>query len=174
MEKRFSVKELKQMKEELNSYAYSLIEDTQLAMDMYKTPQMAFTATIIEKIEDLLDCKEITIEHCILLNKVGNVTGEIHAYAESTNEEVLYLFYTDYNHHHDVQIKNNTESQTNLNRPQGFYNAAIRGVYFDLDESSAEYRAGKFIYDNHSKHKSINLVILSNYIINNLLLLYLF
>lgn len=156
------------MKEELNSYAYSLIEDTQLAMDMYKTPQMAFTATIIEKIEDLLDCKEITVEHCILLNKVGNVTGEIHAYAESTNEEVLYLFYTDYNHHHDVQIKNNTESQTNLNRPQGFYNAAIRGVYFDLDEYSAEYRAGKFIYDNHSKHKSINLVILSNYIINNL------
>ena len=156
------------MTEELNSFAASLIEDTQLEMDVYQTPEMAFTATVLNSIEDLLDCKEITIEHCRMTNKVGNITGEIHAYAESTNEEVLYLFYTDYNPHHDVQIKNNTDSQTSLNRPQGFYNASIRGAHFDLDESSAEYRAGEFIYNNLSKFKSVNLVILSNYIINNL------
>lgn len=156
------------MTEELNSFAASLIEDTQMEMDVYQTPEMAFTATVLDKIEDLLDCKEITKEHCRLSNKAGNITGEIHAYAESTNEEVLYLFYTDYNPHHDVQIKNNTDSQTSLNRPQGFYNAAIRGVHFDLDESSAEYRAGEFIYNNLTKFKSVNLVILSNYIINNL------
>lgn len=156
------------MTEELNSFAASLIEDTQLEMDVYQTPEMAFTATVLNSIEDLLDCKEITIEHCRLTNKAGNITGELHAYAESTNEEVLYLFYTDYNPRHDVQFKNSTDCQASLNRPQGFYNAAIRGVHFDLDESTAEYRAGEFIYSNLAKYKSINIVILSNYIIKNL------
>ena len=156
------------MTEELINFAASLVEDTQMAMDLHSTPVMAFTEAILEKIEDLLDCKDIVKEHCRLLNKAGNVTGEIHAYAESTNEEVLYLFYTDYNPRYDVQMKSNTDSQTSLNRPQGFYNSAIRGAHFDLDSASAEYRAGEFIYENHRKYSSINLVVLSNYIINNL------
>ena len=50
------------------------------------------------------------------------ISGEIHAYGESTNGEVLYLFYTDYNPRVDVQVKSNSECQTSLNRPQGFYN----------------------------------------------------
>lgn len=156
------------MTEELNSYVASLIEDTQMVMDEFQTPEMAFTKTILEKIEDLLDCNDITIEHCKLQNRIGNITGEIHAYGESTNGEVLYLFYTDYNPLFNVQIKNNTDSQSSLNRPQGFYNAAIRGAHYDLDESSSEYSACKFIYENHQQFKTINLVLLSNFIINNL------
>lgn len=156
------------MNEQLNSYVYSLIEDTMMVMDEYQTPVMAFTATVLDKIEDLLDCKDITKEHCRLTKKNGDIIGEIHAYAESTNGEVLYLFYTDYNHNHEVTIKSNTDSQTSFNRLQGFYNSAIRGVHFDCDENSAEFRAGKFIYDNNNNFTSINLVILSNYVINNL------
>ena len=93
------------MTEQLNNYVYSLIEDTMMVMDEYQTPVMAFTATVLDKIEDLLDCKDIIKEHCRLTKKNGDIIGEIHAYAESTNGEVLYLFYTDYNHNHENFLK---------------------------------------------------------------------
>lgn len=158
------------MNEELNSYVASLIEDTQMMMDEYQTPEMAFTATVLEKIEELLDCAEIIREHCKITKVNGDTTGELHAYSQSTNGEVLYLFYTDYNPQHDVTVKSNSECQTSLNRIQGFYNAAIRGYHIDMDSSSAEYKACKFIYDNVQRFQSVNLVILSNYVINNLTL----
>ena len=41
------------------------------------------------------------------------------------------------------------------------------GIHHDVDSSSAEYRAGKFISDNINNYTSVNLVVLSNYIINN-------
>ena len=156
------------MNEQLNSYAATLIEDSHMMMDEYQTPVMAFTATVIEKIEDLLDCKEITIEHCKLTKSNGDILGEIHAYGESTNGEVLYLFYTDFNNSIEVATKSNTEGQVSFNRSQGFYNQAIRAAHLDLDADSAEYRAAFFIYDNVKNYQSVNLVILSNYIINNL------
>ena len=156
------------MNEELTSFAASLIEDTQMMMDEYPTPVMAFTAAVLDKIEELPECKEIIKEHCKLQKSNGDIKGEIHAYSESVNGEVLYLFYTDYNPSHEVRIKSNSECQTSLNRPQGFYNAAIRGSYIDLDSSSSEYRATKFIYENIQNYKTVNLVVLSNYIINNL------
>lgn len=158
------------MNEELNGFVDSLIEDTQILMDEFPTPEMAFTATVLDRIEELLDCKDIVKEHCRTTKSNGDVTGEIHAYALSTNEEVLYLFYTDYNASHEVTVKSNTESQRSLNRAQGFYNKAIRASHLDRDSSSAEYRALKFIYDNKHKFQSINLIVLSNYVINNLVL----
>lgn len=158
------------MQEELRNFVDILIEDTMMLMDEFPTPEMAFTATVLDKIEELLDCKDIVKEYCRITRINGDVTGEIHAYAVSTNEEVLYLFYTDYNPSHDVAVKSNSESQTSLNRPQGFYNAAIRGAYMDMDSSSAEYAAAKFIYDNVQKFQSVNIVVLSNYVINNLVL----
>ena len=156
------------MNEELNSYVATLIDETQMVMDEFQTPVMAFTSTVLNKIEDLLDCKDITVEHCKIMDKAGKISGEIHAYGESTNGEVLYLFYTDYNPRVDVQVKNNSESQSSLNRPQGFYNKAIRGHHFDLDSSSSEYRACKYIYDNVQQFQTVNIVVLSNYVINNL------
>lgn len=77
------------------------------------------------------------------------------------------MFYTDYNPRVDVQVKSNSENQTSLNRPQGFYNKAIRGHHLDLDSSSSEYRACKYIYENVKRFQSVNLVVLSNYVINN-------
>lgn len=135
------------MNEELNGFVDSLIEDTQILMDEFPTPEMAFTATVLDRIEELLDCKDIVKEHCRTTKSNGDVTGEIHAYALSTNEEVLYLFYTDYNASHEVTVKSNTESQRSLNRAQGFYNKAIRASHLDRDSSSAEYRALKFILE---------------------------
>lgn len=158
------------MEEEMSGFVATLVEDSQLLMDEYSTPVMAFTASILEKIEDLFDCKEITKEHCVLTKSNGNITGEIHAYAESTNGEVLYLFYADYNPSHEIKTKSNTECQTALSRLQGFYNASIRCAYDSLDTLSHEYTASKFIYDNVHNYQSVNLVILSNYIINNLAL----
>lgn len=155
------------MNEELNSFVTSLFEETMLAMDEYQTPEMAFTATVLDKIEELLDCKDIVKEHCKIIMSNGNVSGEIHAYGQSTNEEVLYLFYTNYNSSNEIVVTSNTESQKYFNRLQGFYNSAIRGSYFDMDTSSNEYRAAKFIYENVQKFQTVNLILLSNCIINN-------
>lgn len=156
------------MDEELLSFVTSLLEDTQFKMDEYQTPEMAFTAVALEKIVELLDCTDPIIEHCILTKTNGDVTGEIHAYAESMNGEVLYLFYTDYNPIPEVRTKSNTQCQSLINRPQGFYNQAVRFAHNDVDSSSPEYRALRFIYDNVQKFNTVNIVILSNYIINNL------
>lgn len=156
------------MNEELTGFVASLLEDTQLRMDEYNTAEMAFTATVLDKIVDLLDCTDPVIEHCRLTKSNGDIRGEIHAYAESVNGEVLYLFYTDYNHSVEIKSKSNSDSQPSVNRPQGFYNAAIRGFFLDVDSSSSEYNALKYIYDNVQKYTSINIVVLSNYIINNL------
>ena len=156
------------MKEELTSFALSLLEETQMLMDEYRTPEMAFTAAVLDDIVELLDCTDPVIEHCKLTKANGDIIGEIHAYAESVNGEVLYLFYTDYNPLPEVKTKNNTECQPLINRPQSFYNQAIRFAYYDVDSSSSEYRALKYIYDNVQRFNSVNIVILSNFIINNL------
>ena len=155
------------MNEDLYNYIDTLREDAMMAMDEYQTPEMAFTSTVLEKIEDLLDCKEITKEHCVITKSDGSVTGEIHAYSESTNGEVLYLFHTIYNHSSEIKTKSNTDCQTSFSRIQGFYNASAKAAYDSMDSQSSEYRASKFIYDNNHNYKSVNLIVLSNYLINN-------
>ena len=156
------------MNEGLTNFALSLLEDTQFKMDEYRTPEMAFTAVALDKIVELLDCTDPIIEHCKLTKSNGETTGEIHAYSESVNGEVLYLFYTDYNPFPEVRTKSNTECQPLINRPQGFYNQAVWCAYIDVDSSSSEYRALRYIYNNMQKFNSVNIVVLSNYIINNL------
>lgn len=156
------------MDEELYSFFSDLVEETHLALDEYPVPEMAFTSIILERIEGLLGCKEITQEHCIIRKSNGDTIGEIHAYSESTNGEVLYLFFTDYNHSaSNIPTKNNTECQVAFNRLQGFYNMAYRAGFSDLDEDTPEYKAGRFIYDNMHNYNSVNLIVLSNCIINS-------
>lgn len=153
------------MNEELNSYIASLVEDTQMVMEEFQTPEMAFTSTVLDQIEDLLDCTDIVKEHCLLTKSNGSVRGEIHAYSESTNGEVLYLFYTFYNPRPEIETKSYTSSKDTINRPQGFYNAAVKCIFDSLDSSSSEYKAAKFIYDNAHKYHSVKLIVLSNYVI---------
>lgn len=156
------------MQEELKFCANQLIEDTLIAMEEYHTPEMAFTASVLDKIEDRFNCDEIIKEHCRLTKSNGTIFGEIYAYGLSENKEVLYLFYTDYNSCNEIKIKSNTESQISLNRPQTFYNQAIRGAHLDLKEDGNEYQALKFIYDNNQSIQSVKIIVLSNYIINSL------
>ena len=78
------------MNEELMSFVASLLENTQLKMDEYQTPEMAFTSVALDKIAELLDCNDPVIEHCKLTKTNGDTIGEIHAYAESVNGEVLF------------------------------------------------------------------------------------
>lgn len=156
------------MNDELNKYYYEIIEDTQMACDEYRTPEMAFTATTIEKISELIDCKDVVIEHCLLTKANGNNAGEIHAYGQSSNGEVLYLFYTDYSSSNDIKSKSYSDAEKDLTRPQSFYQAALRCAHADKDSSSPEYAALKFIYDNNAKFSSIQLVVLSNYLMKNL------
>ena len=62
------------MEDELNGYAATLVDETQMVMDEFQTPVMAFTSTILDKIEDLLDCKDITVEHCKIMDKAGKIS----------------------------------------------------------------------------------------------------
>ena len=63
------------MEDELNGYAATLVDETQMVMDEFQTPVMAFTSTILDKIEDLLDCKDITVEHCKIMDKAGKISA---------------------------------------------------------------------------------------------------
>lgn len=156
------------MKEDLNEYGISILEDTKLMMEPESDADEAFTQAILEQITDLIDCEQPVVRHCVIRNKAQNILGEIHGYAESTNGEVLYLFYSLYNPHSEITSKNNTEVQPAINRAQGFYKKAVQAVYDDFDESSPEYEVLKFFYENVSKHKTINIKILSNHILNNI------
>lgn len=155
------------MSEDLNSYARSLLGDTQLASDSCPTAEMAFTSVVLEKIEGLNEYGDIVQEHCVLTKSNGSVVGEIHAYSLSPNEEVLNLFYADYHPSQEVCTLSNSDCQKFFSRMQGFYNNAIRGGYMDLDCDSTEYHAAKFIYDNVQKFQTVNLIVLSNHIIND-------
>lgn len=156
------------MNDELNQFSQEIITETHLKRDVFPDLDMAFTAAILEKISDLLDCTEPILKHCRLTTRNGNVTGEIHGYAESVNEEVLYLFYSDFNPNSEIKNKNNTEGQVSIVRPQGFYNAAIRGIHTDYDMASNEYDALKYIYDNNQKFNTVKIVVLTNYNYNDL------
>lgn len=56
------------MNEELNSYIDSLLEDTMLAMDEFQTAEMAFTATVLEKLKVYLIAK-ILLRNIVRLRK---------------------------------------------------------------------------------------------------------
>lgn len=155
------------MNEDLNAYGVSLLEETQLAMEPNKTPEEIFTANILEQISPLIDCDQPVIDHCVIKDAAGKILGEIYGYAESTNEEVLYLFYSIYNPHVEILSKNNTEVQPAINRTQGFFKKASQAVFEDFDVSTPEYRVLKHIYENIHKYKSVNIKIISNFILNH-------
>lgn len=134
------------MNEDLKTYGISLLEETQLAMEPGCSSEEIFTEIVMDKISPLIDCQQPVIKHCVIKDKVGKILGEIHGYAESTNEEVLYLFYTLYNPYTDIESKSNTEVQPAINRAQGFFKKATQAVFEDFDSYSPEYSALKYIY----------------------------
>lgn len=155
------------MNEDLKSYGVSLLEETQFLMEPDGIPEIAFTQSILDDISGLIDCQEPVIKHCVIRDKAGKILGEIHGYAESNEEERLYLFYSIYNPLVNIESKSSTDVQPAINRVQGFYKKATQAVYEDFDSESAEYEALKYIYENNHKYKSVHIKLLSNYILNN-------
>lgn len=155
------------MTDRLKTYGIELLEEAHLAMETDLDNETALTTSVINQISDLIDCQEPHIQHCTIKDKAGKILGEIHGFAESTNEEVLYLFYTIYNPSCEITTKNNTEVQPAINRAQGFYKKATQACYEDFDANSPEYEALKYIYDNNHKYQSIHIMLFSNHIISN-------
>ncbi len=155
------------MGEDLKSYGIELLEEAQVAMEPASDYETALTECILDKITGLIDSQDPVIQHCVIKNKAGSILGEIHGYAESTNEEVLYLFYTIYNPSVEVTSKSNSDVQPAINRAQGFYKRATQACYEDFDIDTPEYSALKYIYDNNYKYKSINIKVISNHILSN-------
>ena len=160
------------MKDNLKAYITELDEETQLLMDEYPQRDVAFTAYIISEIAELINLDEYTIGHGIYFDAAHRVKGELYGYSLSNSKEVLTLFYTLYNPTANQGIKSlqDNEYQTAINRLQGFYNAAIRGLKFDLEDSndtkSPLYVPAAEIYENHSSINTVRLLVLSNSTIN--------
>lgn len=155
------------MEEKLNEYAITLLEDTQILMDEYQDPELAFTASVLDKIGDLIDCTEPVLSHCRILSMDNKTLGEIHGYAENSNKEMLYLFYTDYNPSQEIKSKSNTDCQEGINRAQGFFKRASQAVYVDKDMESDEYKTLKYVYDNIHHYQAVTILLISNCILNN-------
>ena len=156
------------MKDNLKSYIDEVDEETQLLMDEYPQRDTAFTAYILKEIAELINMSDYRIDHCIHHSSSHSILGEIYGYSLSESKEVLTLIYTLYNPTAAQEIRSlqDTEYQTALNRLQGFYKAATRGLHLDLqdngDTSSPCYEIAKEIYENLANITSVRLLVLSN------------
>lgn len=157
------------MKDELSKYLEDLDMETMLRMNEYRVRELAFTSYILEQIAPLMSLDEYEITHGRLESKTGAVQGAIHGYALSQNGELLTLFYTIYTDTTDGEVKSirDSEFQLALNRMQGFYKYAIRGIAYDLSYDHPLRDAAECIYDNVRSINSVRLCVISNSIIRN-------
>lgn len=152
------------MKDELKNYLRDLDLETELYLDEFSTREEAFTAHIMAEIAELINTPEYTVQYGVNKDFAGRVRGAIYGYALSTNREVLTLVYTLYDSSSDGTVKSlqDADFQGALNKLQGFYNLALRGLYLDIDESDPLYEPAKIIYEEHSAISSVRLLVLSN------------
>lgn len=156
------------MNEELKLYWEDLNEETKARMSELPNRVLAFTDYILSEISELINVDDYHINYCCHKSASGNVLGELYAYAVSGNDEVLHLFYTIYDSQSDgIVTLASTDYQTAVNRLQGFYNQAIRGLYFDLREDDPLYAPAKLIYDLQNNLQTVKLCVISNCIIGN-------
>jgi hypothetical protein len=160
------------MKDDLKSYIDELDENIRIKEDEYTNRDEAFTAYVIEEIAELINLGEYKICHASKKDSGDRVQGEIYGYCLSDNAEVLTLFYSLYNPTANIEIKTlyDSEYQTAINRMQGFYKLALRGLSLDLEDadqkSSPLFEPADEIYKNHANITSVRLIVLSNSIIN--------
>lgn len=159
------------MKEDLKSFVSELDEEVRLLENEYDQRGEAFTAHIIEEIAGLINIGDYEICHAVSYTSAKQVKGEIYGYSLSENKEVLTLFYTLYNQtaYQEIKSLNDSEFQTAINRMQGFYNLAIRGLSLDLEDNgditNPLYAPAKLIFENYQEITTIHLVVLSNSLI---------
>lgn len=126
----------------------------------------AFTHYVLSQIATKVSSENYVVCHASIKNSADNFLGEIFAYNESSNQEVLTLFYTIYSTDNtDVKVLNDSDVQYAWQRLQGFYDRAIRNAAADMDESNPAYEVCKMIDDHKNDYKTIRFYILSNCVI---------
>lgn len=154
------------MDSNLQQYYFDLERETEaLVLQESCSREKAFTIHTITEIAQLIDCGDIEMQHCELNSSNGSILGEIHAYALSSNKEVLSLFYSLYDASGSVKTKSATDVQQSVNRMQGIFNKAIRGLHFDLRVSDPTYDFCKMVYENVKTIATIKFYVVSNCII---------
>jgi hypothetical protein len=155
---------------ELNSFLEEIDEETKNCFENgnLNSRSEAFSEYIISEIKDAINVDEFHVCHGTIKDNGSNIRGEIYAYGISANTEVLTLFYTEYDSSSDYEPKNLPAAnfQTTMNRMQGFYNSAVKGLRYELDEEDPLFEPSKFIDSIKDEITSIRLCLLSNYNIN--------
>ena len=152
----------------LKEYLNVLEEETALTMEQEQlgNREEAFTHYVLSQIATKVSAENYVVCHASIKNSADNYLGEIFAYNESSNQEVLTLFYTIYStDNKDVKVLTDSDVQYAWQRLQGFYDRAIRNAAEDMDESNPAYEVCKMIDDHKNDYKTIRFYILSNCVI---------
>ncbi len=152
----------------LKEYLNVLEEETAQTMEQEQigNREEAFTHYVLSQIATKVSAENYTVCHASIKNSAGNFLGEIFAYNESSNQEVLTLFYTIYStDNKEVKVLNDSDVQYAWQRLQGFYDRAIRNAAVDMDESNPAFEICKMIDDHKNDYKTIRFHILSNCVI---------
>ncbi len=154
------------MDDNLLEYRKNLEENTAITLDneQLSNRELAFTSYVLSQIAAKVGAENYEIVHAEIKNAAGSYLGEILAYNESENQEVLTLFYTIYDasSSNDIIVLNDSDVQHAWNRLQGFYEKSIRGAYYDMDEKDPAYEVAKMIDDHKNIYQTIRFYILSN------------
>jgi hypothetical protein len=151
----------------ISSFRQYLNEETELLMDCHSNRIDAFSSYVMERISDLINLSNYSYCHATIYSKSKSILGEIYGYAYDDSNETLTLFYTKYDGNPDDSVKTVTSSdfQIIMSRMQGFYERALRGYHFDINEEDSAFYPSQYIYDNHKTFNRIRLCVLSNMII---------
>lgn len=156
----------------IQDFANDLQENVALKRKEYDSPDLAFTAHIVEQIATQTNVNEFKIEHHLKKGANDAVQGEIYGYGISENNEVLTLYYTIYdaNTENGLTKINRVEFDKAVNRMQGFYEVCRRAWCQDLadeDPNNPALETATFIYKNNQDFARVNLCILTNHIMED-------
>lgn len=159
------------MNDNINEYLKELEANTSLVMQEEQciSRAMAFTHYVLSQIASKVGAENYVVEHAEIRSQKGTNLGEISAYSESENGEVLTLFYTIYDNNADsgVKVLNNNDVQSYWNHVQGFYDRAVNGKYTNIDKNDPTYEIAKMIDEHQDNYQTIRCYILSNFSIKD-------
>lgn len=152
------------MKDELKNFLQKLETNVMEAAQNMQNRELAFTDFVLGEIADKIDAKTYNIAYGKVTNRAKAVLGEIYGYNESSNGEVLTLFYTIYDPlaTDEVKMIPADELQRAFTRLQGFYEQARNGLAVEMRKDDALYEAASLIAKNWKNYYQIKLCILSN------------
>ena len=149
----------------MKEYLHELVERTACVLheEQFGNREDAFTHYILSQIGTKVSAENYVVCHASIKNSADKFLGEIFAYNESENQEVLTLFYTIYETEtNSVTTKNDSDMQYAWARLQGFYEKAIRNAAEDMDRDDPAYEVCRMIDDHKNLYKTIRFYILSN------------